>query len=284
MDEMLERLGGTPAAENKNTSKSPEGGGSKNKISDVKQMKFKGTLPKINTSTEHRPLLNELRHVGVQVDGQTTMPMSKILFGGSIYAYGVDQITETSKIEMEGMLNDLSNGKDHVIKFQAFAKQNEEKYDLCGVDFSVQVLTTGFWPKNVDLSLNLPKSMDNCVKAFIDYYQSATEARKLVFTESLGACTVQMKVNKKTYNLSITTLQAAVLDMFTANENGDAPTYSLEEVVAHLILQSRHFAMALLARDFESEKSLLSRNRTLGFLIKDFFRYCYNYDFQFYEA
>jgi cullin 1 len=144
----------------------------------------------------------------------------------------------TSK--MEGMLNDLSNGKDHVIKFQAFAKQNEEKYDLCGVDFSVQVLTTGFWPKNVDLSLNLPKSMDNCVKAFIDYYQSATEARKLVFTESLGACTVQMKVNKKTYNLSITTLQAAVLDMFTANENGDAPTYSLEEVVAHLKLDEKY--------------------------------------------
>ena len=54
MDELLEKLGGTPAVDNKNTSKSPEGGGSKNKISDVKQMKFKGTLPEINTSTEHR--------------------------------------------------------------------------------------------------------------------------------------------------------------------------------------------------------------------------------------
>ena len=112
MDELLEKLGGTPAADNKNTSKSPEGGGSKNKISDVKQMKFKGTLPEINTSTEHRALLNELRHVGVQVDGQTTMPMSKILFGGSIYAYGLDQIMEMNKIEMEGSLNDFKSADD----------------------------------------------------------------------------------------------------------------------------------------------------------------------------
>ena len=112
MDELLEKLGGTPAVDNKNTSKSPEGGGSKNKISDVKQMKFKGTLPEINTSTEHRALLNELRHVGVQVDGQTTMPMSKILFGGSIYAYGLDQIMEMNKIEMEGLLNDFKSADD----------------------------------------------------------------------------------------------------------------------------------------------------------------------------
>jgi cullin 1 len=143
----------------------------------------------------------------------------------------------TSK--MEGMLNDLSTGKDHVEKFQTFAKNNASKFDLRGVEFNVQVLTTGFWPKNIDTKLNLPTSMDTCVKAFVEYYTTATEARKLLFTESLGGCTVQMKVGKKPYDLSVTTLQAAVLDMFTANEDGSAPSYTLEEIVASLKLEEK---------------------------------------------
>jgi cullin 1 len=58
-----------------------------------------------------------------------------------------------------------------------------------------------------------------------------------MFTESLGTCTVEMKVGKKPYDLSVTTLQAAVLDMFTANEDGSAPSYTLEEIVASLKLE-----------------------------------------------
>jgi cullin 1 len=157
----------------------------------------------------------------------------------------------TSK--MEGMLNDLSTGKDHVEKFQTFAKNNASKFDLRGVEFNVQVLTTGFWPRNprcclswsdtslnikfIHTNLNLPTSMETCVKAYVEYYTTATEARKLLFTESLGGCTVQMKVGKKPYDLSVTTLQAAVLDMFTANEDGSAPSYTLEEIVASLKLE-----------------------------------------------
>jgi len=150
----------------------------------------------------------------------------------------------TSK--MEGMLNDLTTGKDHLEKFQTFVKENEKKFNLNGVEFSVQVLTTGFWPKNVETKLSLPIAMDTCVKAFQEYYNSATEARKLAFVESLGSCTVQMKVDsgsagkkKGTYDLSVTTLQAAVLDMFTTQKDGTLPNYSLEEIVAQLSLEEK---------------------------------------------
>ena len=150
----------------------------------------------------------------------------------------------TSK--MEGMLNDLTTGKDHLEKFQTFVKENEKKFNLNGVEFSVQVLTTGFWPKNVETKLSLPIAMDTCVKAFQEYYNSATEARKLAFVESLGSCTVQMKVDsgsagkkKGTYDLSVTTLQAAVLDMFTTAKDGTLPNYSLEEIVAQLSLEEK---------------------------------------------
>jgi cullin 1 len=141
----------------------------------------------------------------------------------------------TSK--MEGMLNDLSTGKDHLEKFQQFIKDKDK--DLNNVEFSVQVLTTGFWPKNVETKLQLPTSMDNCVKAFSEYYNSATEARKLYFVESLGSCNVQMQVGKKKYDLSVTTLQAATLDMFSVQSDGSLPEHSLEEVVASLQLEEK---------------------------------------------
>ena len=143
----------------------------------------------------------------------------------------------TSK--MEGMINDLTTGKDHLEKFQIFAKENEKKFNLMSVDFTVQVLTTGFWPKNVETKLQLPTCMTNCVSAFSEYYDKATDARKLLFVESLGSCTVQMKCEKKVYDLSVTTLQAAVLDMFSMKEDGTRPEYSLEEIVAQLTLEEK---------------------------------------------
>ena len=110
----------------------------------------------------------------------------------------------TSK--MEGMRNDLLQGKDHVSKFAEFDKSG---YNIGEVDFNVQVLTTGFWPSNVETKLDLPPVMKSCVEAFTAYYDESTEARKLNFVPSLGNCTVQMMFGKKKYDLNVTTLQVS---------------------------------------------------------------------------
>ena len=119
----------------------------------------------------------------------------------------------TSK--MEGMRNDLQQGKDHIAKFAEFDKST---YNIGDIDFNVQVLTTGFWPSNVETKLELPPVMNSCVEAFTDYYNKSTEARKLNFVASLGNCTVQMKFGMKKYDLNVTTLQVSdnpvVLNIF----------------------------------------------------------------------
>ena len=134
----------------------------------------------------------------------------------------------TSKAD--GMLNDLQSQKEN---------QNY-KSDSCGIEFSVQVLTTVFWPRVNEIQLVLPTSMTNCVNSFSEYYQSVTETRKVSFTNALGRCVVEMNINDKTYELSVTTLQAVVLNLFNPNENGSVPTYTTKEVMRLLQLNKKY--------------------------------------------
>ena len=134
----------------------------------------------------------------------------------------------TSKAD--GMLNDLQSQKEN---------QNY-KSDSCGIEFSVQVLTTVFWPRVNEIQLVLPTSMTNCVNSFTEYYQSVTETRKVSFTNALGRCVVEMNINDKTYELSVTTLQAVVLNLFNPNENGSVPTYTTKEVMRLLQLNKKY--------------------------------------------
>uniref|UniRef100_A0ACD5W0N4 Uncharacterized protein n=1 Tax=Avena sativa TaxID=4498 RepID=A0ACD5W0N4_AVESA len=59
----------------------------------------------------------------------------------------------TSK--MEGMLLDMTTARDHQTKFEA---QNYPE-SIPGVDLSVTVLTTGYWPSYKTFNINLPSEM-----------------------------------------------------------------------------------------------------------------------------
>ncbi|CAM9668719.1 unnamed protein product [Phaeothamnion confervicola] len=67
--------------------------------------------------------------------------------------------------KMEGMMNDLAIGVDHQNEFTAHVRELADKgepKDLAGVDFSVQVLTTGYWPTYKALDVTLPPAMVRC--------------------------------------------------------------------------------------------------------------------------
>jgi len=68
MDALLKKLGGNPEADKKETTKSPEGSGDQNKISDMKSIKIASKLPKVSLSTESGALRSELRNVASQIN------------------------------------------------------------------------------------------------------------------------------------------------------------------------------------------------------------------------
>ncbi|XP_062144130.1 cullin-1-like isoform X2 [Alnus glutinosa] len=132
------------------------------------------------------------------------------------------------KSKMEGMVTDLTLGREN---------QNFEDYHCNntnvnpGIDLTVRVLTTGFWPSYKLFDLSLPPEMVKCVEVFKGFYETKTKHRKLTWIYSLGTCNINGKFESKTIELIVSTYQAAALLLFN---NADRLSYS--EIMTQLNL------------------------------------------------
>ncbi|XP_071719035.1 cullin-1-like [Rutidosis leptorrhynchoides] len=120
----------------------------------------------------------------------------------------------TSK--MEGMVTDLTLAKDNQTQFSEYLSNNPNVNP--GIDLTVTVLTTGFWPTYKSYDLCLPQEMVKGVEVFKEFYQTITKHRKLTWIYSLGTCNVNGKFDQKTIELILGTYQAAVLLLFNGSE------------------------------------------------------------------
>ncbi|PWA91453.1 cullin [Artemisia annua] len=120
----------------------------------------------------------------------------------------------TSK--MEGMVTDLALAKENHSEFNEYLSNNPVATP--GIDLTVTVLTTGFWPSYKSSDLCLPAEMVKCVEVFKEFYQTKTKHRKLTWIYSLGTCNVNGKFDQKTIELILGTYQAAALLLFNASE------------------------------------------------------------------
>ncbi|KAF1777552.1 Cullin protein, neddylation domain [Phytophthora cactorum] len=118
--------------------------------------------------------------------------------------------------KMEGMMNDLAIGIRGFLKKQRESDSNEAALNL---EFSVQVLTTGYWPSYRILEVTMPPLMVRCMNLFKVYYDSKTSHRRLQWVHSLGNATIRANFpKKKWYDLQVTTLQAVALLLFNEGE------------------------------------------------------------------
>ncbi|KAJ8490333.1 hypothetical protein OPV22_012054 [Ensete ventricosum] len=133
----------------------------------------------------------------------------------------------TSK--MEGMVTDLTLARENQSNFEDYLNSNPHANP--GMDLTVTVLTTGFWPSYKSFDLNLPAEMVKCVEVFREFYQTKTKHRKLTWIYSLGTCNINGKFEPKTMELIVTTYQAATLLLFNASDR-----LSYSEIVTQLNL------------------------------------------------
>ncbi|KAL2892031.1 Cullin-1 [Bienertia sinuspersici] len=120
----------------------------------------------------------------------------------------------TSK--MEGMVTDLTLARENQTNFEEYLGQNPDANP--GLDLTVTVLTTGFWPSYKSSDLNLPAEMVRCVEVFKQFYQTKTKHRKLTWVYSLGSCNINGKFGQKTIELVVGTYQAAALMLFNTSD------------------------------------------------------------------
>ncbi|KAG7970772.1 hypothetical protein I3843_07G101200 [Carya illinoinensis] len=125
----------------------------------------------------------------------------------------------TSK--MEGMVTDLTLARENQNSFEEYLHNNTNVNP--GLDLTVTVLTTGFWPSYKSCDLSLPQEMVRCVEVFKEFYETKTKHRKLTWIYSLGSCNVIGKFDSKTIELIVSTYQAAALLLFN---NADRLSYS----------------------------------------------------------
>ncbi|KAG9134398.1 hypothetical protein Leryth_023789 [Lithospermum erythrorhizon] len=167
----------------------------------------------------------------------------------------------TSK--MEGMVTDLTLARENQTSFEEYLSNNPNANP--GIDLTVTVLTTGFWPSYKSFDLNLPAEMASlchrilitmlledllcnksilmihfvflflqqvkCVEVFKEFYQTKTKHRKLTWIFSLGTCNINGKFDPKTMELIVTTYQASALLLFNS-----ADKLSYQEIMSQLNL------------------------------------------------
>ncbi|RZK04321.1 MAG: hypothetical protein EOO84_22540, partial [Pantoea sp.] len=124
--------------------------------------------------------------------------------------------------KMEGMLTDLAIGQEQSLQFEKFCKDHPDK--LGKLSFGVQILTTGHWPQYKPYNeIALPTTMLKCMETFKTYYDATTNSnkRKLTWVYSLGNVSIKGSFNnfKKSYDINVTTVQAAVMLMFNTYFN-----------------------------------------------------------------
>jgi len=111
----------------------------------------------------------------------------------------------TSK--MEGMLADLAVGSEQRTEFEQRMRNVDTK-----LDFSVQVLTTGFWPTYKSPEVALTPEMSKCMGVFREWHDKKHQKRKLTWMFSQGNASVRGQFGRKSYDFQVSTLQAIALN------------------------------------------------------------------------
>eukprot|EP00668_Euglena_longa_P006634 GGOE01007934.1.p1 GENE.GGOE01007934.1~~GGOE01007934.1.p1 ORF type:complete len:768 (-),score=215.88 GGOE01007934.1:675-2978(-) len=164
----------------------------------------------------------------------------------------------TSKLE--GMIVDKGLSAETQKNFIEYCKQRG--IDL-KIDFSAQVLTTGFWPAFKIDTLSSPEILSTNMDLFKQFYDHKTQSRVLKWVHSLGTATVLARFKKGQKDIMLSTYQACVLLLFnektsvSAGDMGKELALPMDEVKR--TLHSLAFGkFPVLKREGESKKKLIA--------------------------
>ncbi|KAJ0802149.1 putative cullin protein, neddylation [Helianthus annuus] len=170
----------------------------------------------------------------------------------------------TSK--MEGMVTDLALAKENQPHFEEYLSNNSNVSP--GIDLTVTVLTTGFWPSYKSFDLNLPAELVKCVEVFKEFYQTKTKHRKLTWMYSLGTCNINGKFEQKTVELIVTTYQASALLLFNSSDR-----LSYQEIMSQLNLSDDDVVRVLHSLSCAKYKILIKEPNTKTISPTDIFEF-----------
>lgn len=115
----------------------------------------------------------------------------------------------TSKLQR--MFQDITVSKELNDVFKRHLEENE---DSLGMDFSIQVLSSGSWPFHQTLEFTLPHALERSLQRFTTFYSNQHSGRKLTWLYHMSKGELNANCFAKKYILQASTFQMGVLLLF----------------------------------------------------------------------
>ncbi|CAH2005336.1 unnamed protein product [Acanthoscelides obtectus] len=112
----------------------------------------------------------------------------------------------TSKLQR--MFQDIGVSKDLNEQFRNHLLKSN---DSLGIDFSIQVLSSGSWPFQQSFTFGLPSELERSVHRFTNFYSGQHSGRKLNWLYNMSKGELNTNCFKNRYTLQASTFQMAVL-------------------------------------------------------------------------
>jgi cullin 2 len=118
--------------------------------------------------------------------------------------------------KLHQMLTDMSVSSDLTNKFNLL---NKDRIEL-GLDFSINVLKTGAWPRQVcPTDFAVPQELEKSIQEFEDFYRLQFNGRKLTWLNHLSCGELKLKLKDKCYFITMGTFQMAMLLAFQKTDS-----------------------------------------------------------------
>ncbi|CAI9782156.1 unnamed protein product [Fraxinus pennsylvanica] len=125
--------------------------------------------------------------------------------------------------KLEGMFKDIELSKEIN---ESFKQSSQARTKLpSGIEMSVHVLTTGYWPTYPPMDVRLPHELNMYQDIFKEFYLSKYSGRRLMWQNSLGQCVLKAGFPKGKKELAVSLFQAVVLMLFN-----DAQKLSFQDI------------------------------------------------------
>jgi cullin-4 len=121
------------------------------------------------------------------------------------------------------MFTDMDISKDVMNAYSLHVREStmmNEEGDSTMMEFSVQVLSSGYWPTPTNTDVVIPSVLSHQLSKFKTFYNDKYQGRRLAWSHNLDKCIVVARFPKGKKELEVTLYQALVLQCFNLDSNG----------------------------------------------------------------
>jgi len=155
--------------------------------------------------------------------------------------------------KLEGMFKDIHLSDDFMANYAEHLEANPPPPGAAAaVETRVQVLTTGFWPTQPPVEVNLPPVLRREAERFVEFYMRSFQGRRLAWQHNLGHCVLVARFTAGTKRLEVSQFQAMVLLCFN-----DTDALSCADIQAATAIEAGEVRRTLQSLSLGKQRVLL---------------------------